>query len=159
MTGEWHAWLRTAVLDVTRRIDAGVAEQAPVSLDTILWYVDDGDGNFDVFGRHQDGEPITPDICGAMHDAGVQAAYDRVSVVAMSAILRHAKTGAHECRIYVCNHTGDMLVRKGAVQRNADDTIAQVFWSKDVTADTVGAGQPFLQAFWQGWEDGTAQRN
>lgn len=154
-----RAGLRTAVMDVTRRLDEGVVGQAPVSLDTILWYVDDGGDGFDVYGRQQDGEPIVGDVCGAMYNAGTQASIDKASIVAMSAILRDRTTGAHECRIYVCNHTGDMLMRRGAVQRNPDDTIAQVVWSKEVIESTVSAGQPFLSAFWQGWETGTALRN
>lgn len=154
-----QAWLRTVVQDVTRRLDTGIAEQAPVSLDTILWYVADDGGCFDVYSRNPDSDPIAPDVCGAMREAGAQASYDKVSIVSMSSILRNPQTDEAECRIYACNRGGDMLVRRGAVRRAPDDTITQVDWSREVIAGTVGAGQPFLNAFWQGWEDATAQRN
>lgn len=152
--------LRAAMTDICGRIRVAVDEQCPHKVDTVLWYEPMGDGDptgLGVFGSDVGDAGWGASVCDGMRRAGEQASEQNVVVVAMSATVSHGDgVGA---RVYAASLTGDMLVQDGTAYINEDGAIYALRWSGEPRRATVGTGQPFIRAFWEGYESAVAKRN
>lgn len=158
----FDAVLSTAISDIKRRIRVAVGEQRPHKVDTVLWYEPHEDGDplgLGVFGGDVGAAGWSDGICDGMREAGMRACEQNVVVVAMSATLKAPDGEAVCARVYAALVDGDMLVQDGDARIDDTGAIVDVSWTGEPRRGTVGAGQPFLRSFWQGWEGAVAGRN